>query len=118
MSLSTHVVFCCIHRLKTHAPPLYERHAPCFISNHTLVYKGLRTSARTCKPAPFAKGAGFKRGIQALFRVLPRVGAKNDDDLVASRGLRRKDDVAGTDAEGRGDLLGRLRIRGFRVENG
>ena len=53
-----------------------------------------------------------------MFRVLPRVGAKNDDDLVASRGLRRKDDVAGTDAEGRGYLLGRLRVRGFRVENG
>ena len=53
-----------------------------------------------------------------MLRVSPHVGAKNNDDLVAARGLRRKDDVAGTDAEGRGDLLGRLRIRGFRVENG
>ena len=93
-----------------HAPSLYRQ-------SHTCP-QGVADFRKNLQARSFCKGAGFKRGIQALFRVLPRVGAKNDDDLVASRGLRRKDDVAGTDAEGRGYLLGRLRVRGFRVENG
>ena len=94
-----------------HAPTLYRQ-------SHTCP-QGFANSPQELEARSFlCKGSGLQEGIQALLRVSPHVGAKNNDDLVAARGLRRKDDVAGTDAEGRGDLLGRLRIRGFRVENG